>query len=86
MDHPEYVRMNLSDFTGDVIHEYNQNNKATKGIFVIAQCNRAVYGLPQLGNIVNKYLKKRLNEYGFHQSTYTMVSGNMKQDPLLLLS
>jgi hypothetical protein len=71
MERPEYVRMNLKDFPDDVIYEYDLEKLATKDGFVIAKCKNAVYGLPQAGIIANKYLEKRLNEYGFHQSNYT---------------
>ncbi len=30
-----------------------------------------MYGLPQAGILANKYLEKRLNEHGYHQSDYT---------------
>jgi hypothetical protein len=70
MDRPEYVRMNLSDFPDEIIEEYNLREKAKDGC-VIAECKRCVYGLPQAGILANKYLEKRLNEYGYYQSQHT---------------
>jgi len=67
----EYVRMNLSDFPDDIIEEYNLREITSNDGTVIAECRRAVYGLPQAGILANKYLEKRLNEYGYYQSDYT---------------
>eukprot|EP00956_Cyclotella_meneghiniana_P027262 scaffold60751_cov36-Cyclotella_meneghiniana.AAC.6 len=67
----EYVRMNLDDFPDEIIEEYKLNEIADKNGCVIAECRKCVYGLPQSGILANKYLEKRLNEYGYHQSNYT---------------
>ena len=67
----EYVRMKLDDFPEDIIEEYKLKALATKDGTVIAECRRCIYGLPQAGILANKYLEKRLNEYGFYQSNYT---------------
>ena len=67
----EYVRMNLSDFPDDIIEEYNLRGKACDNGTVIAECRRAVYRLPQEGILANKYLEKRLNDYGYYQSDFT---------------
>jgi hypothetical protein len=67
----EYVRMNLSDFPEDIIKEYELRNIANKDGTVIAECRKCVYGLPQAGILANKYLEKRLNEYGYFQSNHT---------------
>jgi hypothetical protein len=71
MDRQEYVRMNLDDFPDDIIKEYNLREIATKDGCVIAECKKCVYGLPQAGILANKYLEKRLNEYGYFQSDFT---------------
>jgi hypothetical protein len=71
MDRPEYVRMNLDDFPDDIIEEYNLREIATKDGCVIAECKKCVYGLPQAGILANKYVEKRLNEYGYFQSDFT---------------
>ncbi len=67
----EYVRMNLDDFPDEIIEEYKLRELASKDGTVIAECRKCVYGLPQAGILANKYLEKRLNEYGYHQSDYT---------------
>jgi len=67
----EYVRMKLEDFPEDIIEEYNLRAIATKDGTVIAECRRCIYGLPQAGILANRYLEKRLNEYGYYQSNYT---------------
>ena len=71
MDRYEYVRMNLDDFPEDIIEEYKLRDIADSNGCVIAECRKCVYGLPQSGILANKYLEKRLNEYGYYQSNYT---------------
>jgi hypothetical protein len=71
MSQYEYVRMNLDDFPDEIIDEYNLRELASKDGGVIAECRRCVYGLPQAGILANKYLEKRLNEYGYYQSNFT---------------
>ena len=63
--------MNLDDFPDDIIKEYNLREIATKDGCVIAECKKCVYGLPHAGILANKYLEKRLNEYGYFQSDFT---------------
>ena len=71
MDRPEYVQMNLDDFPEEIIEEYKLHDIATKDGTVIAECKKCVYGLPQAGILANRYLEKRLNDHGYHQSNYT---------------
>ena len=67
----EYVRMNLDDFPEEIIEEYKLRDIARADGTVIAECRKCVYGLPQSGILANKYLEKRLNEYGYYQSQHT---------------
>jgi hypothetical protein len=78
----EYVRMNLNDFPEDIIEEYKLREIATKDGTVIAECRKCVYGLPQAGILANKYLEKRLNEYGYYQSDYTNVLWSHESRPI----
>jgi hypothetical protein len=41
-----------------------------------------VYGLPQAGILANKYLEKRLKEYGYYQSGYTNGLWSHKSRPI----
>jgi hypothetical protein len=63
--------MNLDDFPDEIIEEYNLQDIENPDGTVIAECRKCVYGLPQSGILANKYLEKRLNEYGYHQSQFT---------------
>jgi Zn-finger protein len=63
--------MNVSDFPNEIINEYNLRALADKKGTVVAKCKRCVYGLPQAGILANKYLEKRLNDYGYYQSDFT---------------
>jgi hypothetical protein len=71
MERYEYVRMNLDDFPEEIIEEYKLRDIARPDGTVIAECRKCVYSLPQSGILSNKYLEKRLNEYGYYQSNHT---------------
>jgi hypothetical protein len=82
MERPEYVRMNLSDFPDEIINEYNLRALADKNGTVVAKCKRCVYGLPQAGILANKYLEKRLNDYGYYtKATLRTGYGCTNHDP-----
>jgi hypothetical protein len=74
--------MNLDDFPEEIIEEYKLRDIASKDGGVIAECRRCVYGLPQAGIIANKYLEKRLNEYGYYQSHHTNGLWSHKSRPI----
>jgi hypothetical protein len=74
--------MNLADFPEEMIEEYKLRDIATPDGCVIAECRKCVYGLPQAGILANKYLEKRLNEYGYHQSDYTNGLWTHKTRPI----
>ena len=78
----EYVRMKLEDFPEDIIEEYKLRDIATADGCVIAECRKCVYGLPQAGILANKYLEKRLNEYGYYQSDFTNGLWSHKTRPI----
>jgi hypothetical protein len=82
MSRYEYVRMNLDDFPKEIIDKYNLRELASKDGGVIAECRRCVYGLPQAGILANKYLEKRLNEYGYYQSDCTNGLWSHKSRPI----
>jgi hypothetical protein len=67
----EYVRLKLEDFPNNVIEQYKLREIAKPDGSVFVEVRRCHYGLPQSGILANKYLEKRLNEYGYYQSTYT---------------
>jgi hypothetical protein len=78
----EYVRMNLDDFPEEIIEEYKLRDIASKDGGMIAECRMCVYGLPQAGILANKYLEKRLNEYGYYQSHHTNGLWSHKSRPI----
>jgi hypothetical protein len=82
MERPEYVRMNLSDFPDEIINEYNLQALADKNGTIVAKCKKCVYGLPQAGILANKYLEKRLNDYGYYQSDFTNGLWKHKSQPI----
>jgi hypothetical protein len=70
MEDYEYIRMDLRDFPDDIIELYNLNEIAREGK-VYVEARRCIYGLPQSGILANRYLEKRLNDYGYYQSKFT---------------
>ena len=82
MDRYEYVQMSLDDFPEEIIEEYKLREMATKDGVVIAECRKCVYGLPQAGILANRYLEKRLNEYGYYQSNHTNGLWSHKSQPI----
>ena len=70
MEDYEYIRMDLRDFPDDIIELYNLNEIAREGR-VYVEARRCIYGLPQSGILANRYLEKRLNDYGYYQSKFT---------------
>jgi hypothetical protein len=75
---PEYIRINISDITEEIINEYNLREKATEAGHVYNEANKGMYGIPQAGLIANKLLEKRLNKHGYWQSR--IVPGLWKHD------
>jgi hypothetical protein len=83
MERYEYVRMNLDDFPEEIIEEYKLRDIARPDGTVIAECRKCVYGLPQSGILSNKYLEKRLNEYGYYQSNHTNGLWSHESKPII---
>jgi hypothetical protein len=71
MEDYEYMFMNISNFPEDVIEHYKLREVARNGkVYVeVWQC---ICGLPQSGILANKYIEKRLEEYGYYQSRFML--------------
>ena len=63
---PEYARLKLSNILDKIIKEYNLREKVKDG-YVYIEVNKGMYGLPHLGLLANKLLKKQLNKHGYYQ-------------------
>eukprot|EP00804_Cyclotella_cryptica_P006954 CCRYP_007088-RA/>CCRYP_007088-RA protein AED:0.41 eAED:0.44 QI:0/0/0/1/0/0/2/0/284 len=55
---------------------------ATANGYVITECWKAIYGLPQAGILANKFLEKCLNKYGYYQHNYTNGLWTHKTKPI----
>ena len=49
---------------------YSLHDKVHNG-HVYCEIRKGMYGLPQAGKIANDLLKKRLAEFGYHETKYT---------------
>jgi hypothetical protein len=74
MEHPEFVRLKLSDIPDTIIDLYKLHDIAQDG-HVFVRIQKGMYGLPQAGIIAQKLLEQCLRANGYHQSKINPVSG-----------
>ena len=65
LDHPEYVRVRLTDIPQEFIDECNLTHRVRDG-WVYFETLKGVYGLPQSGKITNKFLEEHLGLAGYY--------------------
>jgi hypothetical protein len=68
MKRAEYMRLKILDIPEEVIQHYNLMSLVTQDADVYFKITQGMYTLPQSGIIAQELLKKRLVEYGYHQS------------------
>ncbi|KAL7485762.1 hypothetical protein ACHAW6_011360 [Cyclotella cf. meneghiniana] len=68
----KYLKLWLKDLPEDVIDYYNMWENATVDGFVYVEVRKGMYGLPQVGLVVQELLEKRLNTKGYKQSKFTL--------------
>ena len=56
----EHIRIKLSDIPDEVVKEYKLRGMATKDNSIYIEASRGMYGLPQLGLLVNELLEEQL--------------------------
>eukprot|EP00804_Cyclotella_cryptica_P009064 CCRYP_003161-RA/>CCRYP_003161-RA protein AED:0.28 eAED:0.28 QI:0/0/0/1/1/1/2/0/561 len=64
LQHPEYIRMKLTDIPEEIINEYKLRDLVEPDDCVYIIIILGMYGLPHAGLIANELLKKRLNKHG----------------------
>jgi hypothetical protein len=64
----EYMQLKITDIPDEIIQEYKLMLLITQDRYIYCEITRGMYGLPQAGIIAQELLKKRLAEYGYHQS------------------
>ena len=70
LDRYEYMRIPLTMFPEHVSKQYQLREKEKNG-FIYVEINKAIYGLPQAGVLVNKLLKKRLAPAVYYEMPHT---------------
>jgi len=70
LDWFQYMNPNLNLFPQEFRDKYNLDSIA-KGGHVFMEIRKGMYGLPQVGILVNKLLKKRLANQGYYELPHT---------------
>ena len=70
LDRFEYMKISLKVFPKHVIDQYNLDQH-TKNRFVYLEIRQTIYGLPQVGALANKLLRKRLAPASDYECAYT---------------
>ena len=76
----EYLWLKLSNFSDDVIKEYNLKEKATKDGSVYVEIRKGMYRLPQARFLSQIMLEERLKKHGYEQSKITPGFGSTKEE------
>jgi hypothetical protein len=71
LEYFEYSQMLLSLFPAWIIKQYNME-KHSLNRYIHLEMRRAVWGLPQIGILVNKCLRCKLAPFGYFESTNTL--------------
>jgi hypothetical protein len=66
LDWYEYMKMPLFLFPKDIIKHYGLLDKVLNG-YVYMEIHKGMYGLPQVGILANKLLKKRLAKHRYYE-------------------
>ncbi|KAL7480198.1 hypothetical protein ACHAW6_005894 [Cyclotella cf. meneghiniana] len=65
---PEFICVRLSDIPEEIIQEYKLHNLLEHNDSIYIKITLGMYRLPHTGLLANKFLEKRLNTHGYHQS------------------
>ena len=79
LDRYEYMKMPLDIFPQHTQVQYDLDRKAKNG-FVYLEIRRAIYGLPQSGDLTNKLLRQLLEPFGYYEVAHIQVYGNTSQN------
>ncbi len=70
LEYFEYMKMPLALFPAWIIEQYNLKELALNG-YVHLKIRRAVWGLPQVGILANKRLRRKLAPFGYYKCVNT---------------
>ena len=71
MEHPEYMKLQITQIPDEIIAEYKLKNKVHSDGFVYIEIQKEMYGLPQASMLANKLLKHRLAQHGYYELRHT---------------
>ena len=71
MEHPEYMKLQITQIPDEIIAEYNLKNKVHSDGFVYIEIQKGMYGLPQAGMLANKLLKHQLAQHRYYEVHHT---------------
>ncbi len=66
LEYYEYMKIPLALFPPWIVEQYDLSNHYMDG-WVHLEMRRAVWGLPQAGNLANKKLRQKLAPFGYHK-------------------
>ena len=69
MERYDYIKLNLSALSVEIIKEYKLLGIPTPDRPVYVKVRKGIYGLTQAIKLTNELLEKRLNKHGYYQST-----------------
>jgi hypothetical protein len=70
LEYFEYMRIPLALFSAWIVEQYNLKTHALNG-YVHLEMRRAVWGLPQVGILANKWLRRKLAPFGYYKCVNT---------------
>ncbi len=67
----KYMRLKILDMPDEVIEQYKLNDIGTPDGHIYCEIQKGMYGLPQVGVIVQELLADYLRQHGYMQSKTT---------------
>ena len=81
MERHEYIFLPINIIPDEIIEKYFLRDMSKYG-YVYAQIRKGIYGIPQVGIIVNYFLAKNLAPRGYYQCHNTTVMWKHKWNPV----
>ena len=66
------MKINLAEILDEIISEYNLKEKVHNDGYVYIEIQKGMYGLPQVGMLANKLLKRQLAKHGYYEVWHTL--------------
>ena len=66
------MNLNLAEILDEIISVYNLKEKVHNDGYVYIEIQKGMYGLPQVGMLANKLLKRQLAKHGYYEVWHTL--------------